>query len=411
MKVFIGLNNVASVFSDLKNGFDDFGIETFTVSRYLSSSVIIHDYADFNTAKVKSSLPPLKPRILNSLVRKVWGKLVDAYIFRKAVKECDVFVFISSSFREDFADLEYLKRKGKKIVCVFVGDDVRWFFAMEQEFKKHGLVPIEYDIDGLRTETALKQRLTRTRKSELYADFIFSRVDQAQLQLRPYYRWNMMVNPKQITENRIQRKLRPVVAHAPSKRSFKGTKYVLKALEELKKEGYEFTIRLIENVPNEKAVELYSDADIMIDQLLCPGSGKLATEALASGTVVMANMSYNIYPQQNPADCPIVDVNPFTIKEELASLINDYERRSELAARSRAYVDKYLDIRIFCKKVINLVEGQPIQYDYIPSFFRNDYVPISEDERALLNQWNECIQDEEWYGEFVADGEREGLKF
>ncbi|WP_323757907.1 glycosyltransferase [Roseivirga sp.] len=411
MKVFIGLNNIASVFSDLKNGFSDLGIDTFIVSRYISSSVIIHDYADFNTAKVKDSLPTLKPRILNSLVRKVWGKLVDAYIFRKAVKECDVFVFISSSFREDFADLEYLKRKGKKIVCVFVGDDVRWFFAMEQEFKKHGLAPIEYDIDGLKTQVALKERLTRIRTCERYSDFIFSRLDQGQLQLRPYYRWNMMVNAKQINENRAQRKVRPIVAHAPSDRSIKGTKYVLRAIEELKNEGYDFAVKLIENVPNEKAVELYSDVDIVIDQLLCPGTGKLATEALASGAVVMANMSYDNYPQKNPADCPIVDVNPSTIKEELASLINDYERRSELAARGRAYVDKYLDIRIFCKKVINLIEGQPIQYDYIPSFFRNDYTPISEDEKELLNQWNACIQNEEWYGEFVADGEREGLKF
>ncbi|KYG81127.1 glycosyltransferase [Roseivirga echinicomitans] len=411
MKVFIGLNNIASVFSDMKNGFADLGVETFIVSRYLPSSVIIHDFADFNTAKVKNKFPIFRPGFIHYRLRNIWLKLVDAYILRRAVKECDVFVFISSSFNDDFMDLEYLKKKGKKVVMVFVGDDVRWFFGMEQEFNKYGLDPIEYDLEELKTQTALTERLTRIRNSEKYADFIFSRLDQAQLQLRPYYRWNMMVNAEQITENRTQRRTRPVVVHAPSDRSVKGTKFVLKAMEELQKEGYDFIVQLIENVPHEKAMEMYSNADILIDQLLCPGSGKLATEALASGAVVMANMSYERYPQQNPVDCPIVDVNPYTLKERLALLIDDYDERKKLAERSRTYVENHLDVRFFCKKVIDLVKNETIDYDYIPSFFRDDYVPISHEEKLLLNSWTQLVQGEAWYAKYVASGDRKGLIF
>lgn len=411
MKVFVGLNNVASVFSDLKQGFADLGVDTLIVSRYIPSSVIIHDFADINILRLKNRFPVFKPRRITYPLRKIWNKLVDAYILRKAIKECDVFIFISDTFFDDFTDLAYLKKKGKKIISVFVGDDARWFFAMQQEFKKFGLAPIEYDIEELKTLKALEERLIRIRNSERYADFVFSRLDQAQLQLRPYYRWNMMVNTKQISENPIQRRVNPVVAHAPSNRSVKGTKYVLQAFEELKREGYQFTVKLIENIPNEKAVELYAEVDIVIDQLLCPGTGKLATEALASGAVVMANMSYDLYPQKNPENCPIVDVNPDTIKEKLAALIVNYELRKELANRSRSYVLEHLDIRIFCQKVIDLVEGKSIPYDYTPSFFRNDYIPVSELEKNILNNWTIQVKETNWYCEYVEGGKRAGLLF
>ena len=410
MKIFIGLNNVASVFSDLKAGFSELGIETLIVSRYMNSSVIINDYSDFNTALIKAKLPNFRPKLLSSLMRRIWSWVVDSFIFRKAVKECDTFIFISSSFREDFCDLRRLKSKGKHIICVFVGDDVRWIPAMEQEFRKYNLDPIEYDIPELLSFKYLKERLTRIRKSEKHADFIFSRLDQAQLQLRPYYRWNMMVDPKKISVNSTQRKI-PIIAHAPSDRSFKGTKYVLSAFDELKKEGLMFDIRLIENIPNKKALELYADADIVIDQLLCPGAGKLATEALASGAIVMSNMSYKSYPQNNLIDCPIIDVNPANIQSVLKKWILNVDKRIQLASLSRVYAEKHLDIRNFCDQVVRLVNGDNIPYDYYPSFFHEHYIPNSKTERDILNHWTLAVKDEKWFKQSINNKERSGLRF
>lgn len=410
MKIFIGLNNVASVFSDLRNGFADLGLDTMIVSRYKNTSVIIDDFSDYNTEDIKNKIPKFLPKILSYPLKKIWSWLVDFFIFHKAMRDCDIFIFISSSFKENFSDLRKLKSKGKKIVCVFVGDDVRWIPAMEQEFRMYQMAPIEYDLDELKSMKALEERLIRIRKSEKYADFIFSRLDQAQLQLRPYYRWNMMVYPPSIKYNPKQR-IVPTIAHAPSDRSIKGTNYVLDAFEILKKEGYVFNISLIENVPNREALALYGEADIVIDQLLCPGTGKLATEALASGAVVLANMSYDVYPQKNPSDCPIVDVNPETIKEVLGGLISDYDRRVQLAQSSRAYVEKYLDIRIFCQKVVKLIQGESIPFDYEPDFFHHLYVPISRTEKEALNTWTLEVKEEQWYNKRISNSERDGLEF
>ncbi len=411
MKVFIGLNNIASVFSDLKHGFADIGVDTFIVSKYKHESVIVHEFADFNIHTAQSRFPVFKPRRITYPLRKRWNHLVESYIMKKALKECDVFIFISDSFQTDFCDLKIIKEQGKKIISIFVGDDVRWFYGMEQEFRKFHIHPIEYDDPSVKSIEALIERLRRIRTAEKYSDYIFSRLDQGQLQLRPYYRWNMMVNSANIAENNIQRHKRPVIAHAPSNRSIKGTRYVLKAFEELRSAGYDFEINLIENVPNHKALEMYYEADIVIDQLLCPGTGKLATEALASGAVVLANMSYDKYPQKNPTECPIIDVNPETITNILKDLIDNYQYRQEVAIKGRPYVEKYLDIRHFCKKVLSIVNGEVQEFDYSPNFFRDYYIPLNDEEAAVMNQWTLYVSDTSWYKEYIQKGNRSGLVF
>ena len=77
-----------------------------------------------------------------------------------------------------------------------------------------------------KTFLALNNKLEQIRNGEKYADMIFSRLDQAQLQLRPYYRWHMMVDMSKYEYTHIQKK-KPLIVHAPSNRKVKGTEYVL----------------------------------------------------------------------------------------------------------------------------------------------------------------------------------------
>jgi glycosyltransferase involved in cell wall biosynthesis len=409
VKIFIGLNNIASIFHDLKMGFDDLGIDTLIISGF-SGSHIINEYADYNTAKIKEYVPIFKPKRLAYLFRRIWSRLVDIYYLRLAMKECDVFLFISDSFFPSHKDLKILRSKKKKIISVFVGDDVRWYYSMKQEFTSYGLQPIEYPSADFKTIQTLANRLKRIRTAEKYSDFIFSRLDQGQLQLRPYHRWNMMVTPEKFIENSSQRVI-PIIAHAPSSREIKGTKYVLEAFDRLRLEGYEFELAIIENVANYEAVKMYGNADILVDQLLCPGAGRLATEALASGTIVLSNMAYDVYPQMTPDDCPIIDVNPATFYEKLKWLITDFDFRKEHAKKGRPYVEKYLDVSLFCEKVVALVKGESIPYDYTPEFFRNKYIAESENEIALLNRWTEKVKMESWYSEGIQSGKRDNLYF
>lgn len=160
-----------------------------------------------------------------------------------------------------------------------------------------------------------------------------------------------------------------------------------------------------------EAIKQYTNADILIDQLLCPGSGKLATEALASGTIVMSHMGYDLYPQNNPSDCPIIDVNTNNLYEKLKQLILNYDFRKKHAQQGRSYVEKHLDVKFFCQKVLDLLNGVDMKYDYYPTFFRDGFIPESAESIPVYNKWTAFVKDCNWYKEHVVSGNRDGLIF
>ena len=408
-KIFIGLVNLATMLTDFRNAFKKLGADTLTASHGddhpADAGAVDYDFSKYDTRM----FTPVRPLWFREWLRD--RQHIRKKVWRKALKECDTFIFIWSTFNRDFSDYAELKKRGKKVITVFCGDDVRWHYGQEQELKKFGLRPIEYEKEYDYSTTGLNKRLYFLRTAEKYSDFIFSRLDQAQLQLRPYHRWNMMAFTDNFEHKPEQRATNPIIAHAPTLRKVKGTEYVLNAFEKLKNEGIEFTPLLIENVPNTKAIEMYSNADILIDQLIIPGTGKLATEGLALGKVVLAHMAYDKYPQKNPSECPIVDVNPDTLYIKLKELILDFNKRKEIALKGRPYVLKYLDTGIFCRKVLDLIEGKKIEYDYFPTFFRKQFIPESEDAKILYNQWTSTLTNCDWYKKHVSPGERAGLIF
>ena len=409
MKVYIGNSDIGSMISDFKIHFKSMGADTLTAVDGEQPKIVRAEVDYYFSLHKKKYFGGVRPRKFQKLLQEHYD--IKNKVWRKAVRECDIFLFIWNSFKNDFSDYKKLKELGKKIIVCMVGDDVRWYHSAKQEYLKYGMLPPNYESDYDFGNSGLNERLTRIRMAEKYADFIFSRFDQAQLQLRPYYRWNMMVMPDSIIHNPHQRKNKPKIIHAPSNRTAKGTGYILDAFETLRKENIEFETTLLENIPNEEAVKMYADADIVIDQLIFPGTGKFSTEALAAGKVVMSHMAYDCYPQKNPSDCPIIDVNPKTIYRELKNIILDYPRRVKLAGEAKSYVTKHLDLSIFCEKVMNLCRGKEYEYDYTPSFFRNEFIPESEISVPLYNQWTNSVKDCSWYKQNIKPGERGKLIF
>jgi len=173
-------------------------------------------------------------------------------VFNKAKNECDVFIFIWSSFFTDFSDYKILKSLNKKIITFFVGDDIRWQSAMEQDFTFYKIPHIEYS-DIKNTPISLNQKLRFLRTAEKYSDIIFSAPNQSQLALRPYHKIFVPVNIEKYPCNDKQREI-PLVCHAPSVSAGKGTKYVLKAIDRLKDEGLSFEFRLIQDIPHNEAI-------------------------------------------------------------------------------------------------------------------------------------------------------------
>lgn len=433
LSIFIGTTNIASQLGDFKAGFEQLG-------HRVSIGVLQGDYAATIQKQAYDYvfLPRLpfglaKYRLLRKLWPRVLQKIQPFFLSARRIPEeiiagHEVFIFIWSSFDIHFRDYARLVAAGKKVVVLFCGDDARWHAGVNQEFRQIGLDPVPYQGKFLSlgswkihllgydfTYTGLQKRMEAIRNAEKFADLVFSKREQSQLQLRPFFHYPMHVHPEGIPCRATQRRDNPVVVHAPSDQLVKGTAVVLQVFEQLKAAGVAFQPVLLSGVPNAEALALYKDADIVIDQLILPGGGRLSTEAMAAGCVVLSRMEYARYPQGiDLADCPIVDVEPASLYDVLKNLIQDYPRRQQLAERGRPYVESHLSTQRLCQKILAELEAtDPSQpaYDYAPTFFRTSFLPQSMRETRLLNRWTRYVAGCAWYSRFVPAGERSGLKF
>jgi hypothetical protein len=294
-------------------------------------------------------------------------------------------------------------------VALFVGSDVRWKPAMEQEFKMSNLSPIE-DLNFNDSEDHLMCKLRYIRSIEKYADLIINTEDAAQLQLRPYLRNSRFIDLRNIRPNIKQRKV-PNIIHSPSKRDGKGTKHVLKSIQNLSSQNLNFTFNLIENLSNTKALKKYALSDILIGQLFAPSGGKQDMEALASGTVVLSNNDPH-YMKDSPLQYPIVHTDPNNIDQVLRETILSHEKRQKIAETGVMFAKKHLNVVDFCKNILNLLETKKESKYFIrPTFITDHYIPRNTWETDTINKSNMIVNSEFWYRKYIKSSHRCGLIF
>lgn len=134
-----------------------------------------------------------------------------------------------------------------------------------------------------------------------------------------------------------------VVVHAPNHRHIKGTAFLEAAVEELRKEGLEIDLRILEGVPNEEVRWAVLAADVVADQFLM-GYGLFAIEGMAAGKPVLSNMSQipnELRGNQSLLDCPVVDTDPESLRGDLRRLVTKPMLRGELGRAGREFVIRY----------------------------------------------------------------------
>lgn len=411
MKVFIGLNDVSSIIGDLEKGFNNNGRECLTATLY--------DNSPFAPSTAHIHIPNkrnyyyfqgIRPKRIQLHLRNKFD-FARHKVFNKAMVECDTFVFIVSSFNHWFEDLEILKKEGKKIVFIFVGDDARWYPAMKQQFIKYGMRPGEYSKGYVFNKLYMETNFSRVRMAEKYGDLILSLPNQSQIALKPYYHSFLYVDLEMFQEQSTQRKI-PTIIHAPSDSGTKGSKYILAALDKLKEEGIKFNLVLLKNKPYSEAIKLYHQCDILLGQVIFPSGGKQERELLACGKIVLSRMPRNIE-DIVPYDCPIIDISPETVYEKTKEIILNYDKRIKLAKKSRPWVEKWGDVNTYTKNILTWLDTpeKERKYDYYPTFFRDEFIPESKYAIKQYNKFTQKVMDCDWYKKHIQPGERAGLKF
>jgi glycosyltransferase involved in cell wall biosynthesis len=145
---------------------------------------------------------------------------------------------------------------------------------------------------------------------------------------------------------------RPVIVHAPSSRRRKGTEHVLAACV-----GLDAELDLVEGVHHDEARERYRRADIVVDQLNAGWYGVFAIEAMALGKPVLTFLHDEAVARSEAAfavQVPIVNVAKETLRDRLAELVADPERRRRIGVESRAYVERVHDIERIAERLLEL---------------------------------------------------------
>ena len=139
---------------------------------------------------------------------------------------------------------------------------------------------------------------------------------------------------------------KPVIVHTPTRRGFKGTDIVLKAMELLAAKRSDFEFRIVEGLSYADYLDAMAEADIVLDQVFSQSSGMNGLEMMAAGKVMLTGSTplgraYFPFGDESPA----IDAPPDAARLA-ATLSAVLDRKGDfpaIAEASRDYVLKHHD--------------------------------------------------------------------
>lgn len=246
----------------------------------------------------------------------------------------------------ELKDLWLYKKAGKVIVVTYQGDDARQGDYCKRNFNI--TFSNEVDSDYYLPEDDNHKRWEISKFAE-YADRIYSlnpdllHVLPPQAQFLPYA--HVYLDEWRVPSNINTNKSRPLVIHAPTERSVKGTRYILDAVSRLHSEGLQFDFQLIEGLQQHEARKIYGNADVLVDQLLAGWYGGLAVELMALGKPVICYIresDLKFIPEEMKSDIPIINSDPGSIYDVLKDyLTSSKSQLKKIGEKSRSYVEKW----------------------------------------------------------------------
>lgn len=249
-------------------------------------------------------------------------QLAQARAFARLAPQTDVFHFyFGLTLLPKSVQFPLLRVLGKRSVMHFLGSDIRGKPARELDWSRRAGARVVGSYDAARWVPD--------------ARVIPPAIDVASIEPSP---------PSD--------RERPLVLHAPSSRTKKGTEHVIAACEQL---GLE--LELIEGLDHREAFERYRAADIVVDQLQAGWYGVFAIEAMALGKPVVTFLHDEAVRRTEEAfgvDVPIVRATKETLAEVLRPLAESPDERRRIGAASRAYVEHVHDLAPMTDRLLDL---------------------------------------------------------
>jgi hypothetical protein len=237
----------------------------------------------------------------------------------------------------------------KRIIILYYGSDSYRYSKIRSVSLQHALL-LSYPESG-KEEKKIQQKFDFW---QYYADFVVGSIHcpdgfsiwhnlPVNYLVIDIVKWN---NKEKYSENNGINGCVNII-HTPNHRGFKGTEFIVKAVNDLISEGYKIRLILLEGIQNSEVQRIMiEEADILVEQLIFTGYALSGIEGMASGLPVLSNIEdenytklFRRYSYLN--ECPILSTTPESIKENLKLLILNPDLRKELGNAGKKYVSKY----------------------------------------------------------------------
>ncbi len=280
--------------------------------------------------------------------------LFQLFYFVRFLLVYDVFHFyFGTSLLPYNRDLPILKLFNKKIFFTFQGSDIRISKVSNTLHSAQTIVSQHNKCNNISDEIK-KQKINFITK---YANKTYILNPDLKLfspasEILPYA--HLFPN-KWVTRNKYHtNKTHWTILHAPTDRNIKGTKYVIKSVEELQRRGYKVRLLLIENISHDEMLHACAKSDIVIDQLRIGWYGGFAVEMMSLGKPVLCYIDTRMsryVPYFN--QIPIINVTPSTLTNTIIDLIKDPYRQYIVGNKSRVFVKKIHNPLHIARKTLN----------------------------------------------------------
>jgi hypothetical protein len=144
-----------------------------------------------------------------------------------------------------------------------------------------------------------------------------------------------------------------IIAHAPTRQIVKGTKFIETSIATVRQAHPNVAYRRVEGMPHESALTMYATSDIVIDQLRIGWYGNLSLEAMSLGKPVVAYIREDLV-KYLPQPLPLINANPESLTDVLASLVTNKEMREEVALAASQFVKEFHSSKAVGESLLNV---------------------------------------------------------
>ncbi|MFH1021897.1 MAG: hypothetical protein V1809_00735 [Planctomycetota bacterium] len=152
---------------------------------------------------------------------------------------------------------------------------------------------------------------------------------------------------------------RLTIVHAPTDRAIKGTDHIIASITALSRH-HDIELVLVENMPHAKALQMYRNADLAIDQMRVGWYGTFSVEMMALGKPVVCYIredDLGFIPLQMASDLPVIRANPLTLTDVLTDICTHRERLRDIGNRSRAFVERWHNPDKIAERMLHIYQN------------------------------------------------------